>query len=114
MPKTRQPKPAKKPKTPSRGRKPSPPSASRSSSSTTTPPLIPLSVPTPLLSEKDLAKIVSILQETVDQITAQHERRLDALYERSQNLGRDLRGTERSLENLRKRTNEAAVALLQR
>jgi len=113
MPKTRQPKPAKKPKTPSPGRKRSPGSASRSSSPTTTPSPSPLNVLDRPLREKDVEKIISILRETVDQITEQHGRRLDALYRHSQTQHQEIRELMRQVK-IQERTNEAAVALLQK
>jgi len=114
MPKTRQPKPAKKPKTPSPGRKRSPGSASRSSSPTTTPSPSPLNVLDRPLREKDVEKIISILRETVDQITEQHGRQLERLYATSQDHSSQLQGLSHGLDKIRKRMNEAAVALLQK
>jgi len=99
MPKTPSRKPAKKPKI---GR--SRPTTVRQGSSSTPgttrrarPDASALKTP---MSERDVEKIVSILQETVDQITAAFERQLELLSKR-------MKAVERKL-------NEAAVALLQR
>lgn len=61
-----------------------------------------------------MAKIVSILQETVDQITERQGRQLDVLYARTQEQHQEMVSLRQRMTSLEGRLNEAAVALLQR
>ena len=66
------------------------------------------------LMERDMERIVSILRETVDQITERHERQLEKLYQRTVDLKTASQELQLEVRGLKERLNEAAVALLQR
>jgi len=113
MPKTPSRKPAKKRKTPS-GAGRSTRQGSSSTPGTTRAPRPDVSALKTPMSERDSEKIVSILGEMVVQITDRVERRLDVLHSQSAQQDIELKKLRVAVRALKDRTNEAAVALLQR